>query len=159
MGGVRGSEVGRGPLRFAFAHAGRSLKAFGCIANLYSQAGAVAGAARSREAENRIRQEPWGGVMRRSGRTFKPLVQGSNPCTGTNDFFGERFHAGAGTRVGPLRVKHVGAGTRAYPLLNLPLRRPSSSAPQGSFAAAAGSSAVARASEAASRSSHEEWSG
>jgi hypothetical protein len=47
-----------GPLRFAFARAGRSLKAFGCIANLYSQAGAVAGAARRREAENRIRQEP-----------------------------------------------------------------------------------------------------
>ena len=76
-------RVGRGHLRFAFARAGRSLTAFGCIANLYSQAGAVAGAARRREADNRIRQEPWGGFMRRSGRTFKPMVQGSNPCAGT----------------------------------------------------------------------------
>ena len=70
---ARRSEVGRGPLRFAFACAGRSDKASGCIANLYSQAGAVAGAARRREAANRIRPEPWGGVMRRSRRTFNPL--------------------------------------------------------------------------------------
>jgi hypothetical protein len=47
--------VGRGPLRFAFARVGRPLKTFGSIANLYSQAGAVAGAARRRKADNRIR--------------------------------------------------------------------------------------------------------
>jgi hypothetical protein len=80
--------VGRGPLRFAFAGLRRSLKAFGCIANLYSQAGAVAGAARRHEAANRIRQEPWGGVMPRLGRTFKPRVRGSSPRAGTTEFFG-----------------------------------------------------------------------
>jgi hypothetical protein len=36
--------------------------------------------------ENRIRWEPWGGVLRSSERAFKPMVQGSNPCAGTNEF-------------------------------------------------------------------------
>ena len=53
---------------------GDSLRAFGCIANLYSQARAVAGATRRREAENRIRQEPWRDVIRWSGRTFNPVL-------------------------------------------------------------------------------------
>ncbi|MHB8613643.1 MAG: IS110 family transposase [Candidatus Dormibacteraceae bacterium] len=54
----------------AAAHTVLSHKALGCTANLYSQAGAVAGAARRREAANRSRQGAWGGVRRRYGRTF-----------------------------------------------------------------------------------------
>ena len=80
---ARRSEVGGGLSVWVLARAGRSLRAFGCIANLYSQAGAVVGAGRRRGAEIRIRQETWEGVMRRSGRTFEPRVRGSSPRAGT----------------------------------------------------------------------------
>src|SRR5712692_7114363 len=53
------------------------------IAISYSQAGDAEGAGRRREAEHRIPWEPWGGVVRRSGRTFKPRVRGSSPRAGT----------------------------------------------------------------------------
>jgi hypothetical protein len=84
---ARRSEVGRGPSVSASRASGDRSRPSDGIANLYSQTGAVAGGARRREAENRIRQEAWGGVMRRSGRTFKPMVQGSNPCAGTKSEF------------------------------------------------------------------------
>jgi hypothetical protein len=54
---ARRSEVGRGPLRFAFAHAGRSLKTSEYIANLYSQA----------EAGRRSREEARGGESNTAG--------------------------------------------------------------------------------------------
>jgi len=61
----------------------RSIKPFGLIANLYGQVEVAERAVRRREAANRICGDVMGGVLRRSGGTFKPRVAGSNPVAGT----------------------------------------------------------------------------
>ncbi len=91
---ARRSEVERGP-SVSPSRAGRSLKAFGCIANLYCQAEVPPGARGRRDAENRVQQEAWGGVLRSSEQAFKPRVRGSSPRAGT--MFWIRF----GVRSGP----------------------------------------------------------
>jgi len=59
-----------------------SLKAFGYIANLYCQTEVPPGARGRRDAENRVQQEAWGGVLRSSEQAFKPRVRGSSPRAG-----------------------------------------------------------------------------
>ncbi len=92
---ARRSEAGRVPSVSGSRASGDRKRAFGCIANLYCQAGVPRGARGRRDAENRIRQEAWGGGMLRSGRTLKPRVRGSSPRAGT--MFWIRF----GVRSGP----------------------------------------------------------